>query len=297
MSSIRFYNRYTNQIEEEEIYGEAYLRWTYENLIGRLTLNAIVKRSLFSKWYGWRMSRPSSVRLITPFIDKYKLNTGDFEKPVSQFSSFNDFFYRKLKPNARPVCEAKDQLAFPADGRHLAIGSLGAEQSVYAKGQKFDLYQLVADEKLASRFAGGSLLVSRLCPVDYHRFHSPARGRIVDQRMINGSLFSVSPVALVKNLSYLWENKRVLTLIETEKFGYVAFIAIGATCVGSIVMTKGKGEALDRGAELGYFAFGGSCIITLFERDGVRFTEDLLRESGLSRETYSHFGDTAGTAI
>ena len=295
MSAIQYYNRYSQEVEEEEVYGESYLRWTYETFLGRLALNAFVKRALFSRWYGWRMSRPSSKRLIKPFIRQYNLDTNEFEKSPEAFSSFNDFFYRKLKPQARPVHEDGKAVVFPADGRHLGIGSLGVEEGIYVKGQRLKASQLLGDNRFSKRFDQGAAIISRLCPVDYHRFHSPVSGRIAEQYLANGSLYSVSPIGLRRNLSFLWENKRLVSLIDTEKFGYVAFIAVGATCVGSIKMTRGPGEPLVKGDELGYFAFGGSCVIILFQHGKIKLEQDLLRESKSYREMYSKIGDIAGT--
>jgi len=130
--------------------------------------------------------------------------------------------------------------------------------------------------------------------VDYHRFHAPVSGKLIDQKSISGSLYSVSPIALRRKLSYLWENKRVLTLIETEQWGLVAFVAIGATCVGRIHMTREKGDSVAKGDELGYFAFGGSCVATFFERDRIKLAEDLITHSGQSTEVYSKMGDSLG---
>ena len=294
MSEIRYYNRYSGQEEVEEVYGEAFLRWTYETVPGRTSLWAVARRAAFSKWYGWRMDRPASAAAVQPFIDKYGLDTNEFLEEPASFGSFNEFFYRKLKTEARPVKGGEDTVCLPADARHLGVADLGTVEGIYAKGQRFDVAEFLKDDELARAFQGGVAVISRLCPVDYHRFHSPVSGRIVEQRLINGWLYSVSPIALRRRIGFLWENKRLLSLIETEQLGKVAFVAIGATCVGTIAMTAGKGETVAQGDELGYFAFGGSCVVTLFEPGRIRLTEDLAQSGGLQREVYARVGDVMG---
>lgn len=242
------------------------------------------------------MNKSSSAAKIRPFIAEYGLDESDFLDTVDSYANFNDFFYRKLKPSARPLVEEEGAVALPADARHLGIANLGEVDGLFAKGQFFDVKALLGSVALADRYPRGTAVISRLCPVDYHRFHSPVAGKIVEQRLVNGPLFSVSPIALRKSMGYLWENKRVLTVIETESLGKVCFLAIGATCVGSILMTAKEGDLVEMGDELGYFAFGGSCVITLFERGKVALAEDLLKYGSKQVEVYAKVGDELGTA-
>jgi phosphatidylserine decarboxylase len=130
--------------------------------------------------------------------------------------------------------------------------------------------------------------------VDYHRFHFPVSGTPGPTRLINGPLFSVSPIALGRNLAYLWQNKRTITEIQTESLGTVLMMEIGATCVGTIEQTYQPDVAMLKGAEKGYFAFGGSSTITIFEPGKVELAEDLLRNSAQQIETYALMGDKMG---
>lgn len=291
---IRFLNRYSGEIETEEIYGEGFLRWIYGSPLGKAALHVLVKRAFFSKWYGWRMNSSKSKRKIRPFIRLYCVNTDEFAESVESFRSFNDFFYRKLKPGARPICDGDTSLAFPADGRHLPVVAWGIQDIFYAKGQAFDLSRFLGDERLAQTYTGGNGLISRLCPTDYHRFHSPVSGKIVDRRKIKGTLASVSPIALRRRLGYLWENKRELLLIESDSVGIVAYMAIGATCVGGIEYTRDVGDTLEKGDELGYFAFGGSCVVTLYQSGKLRFEADLHQAKEQGVELYAKVGDRFG---
>lgn len=293
---IEFVNRYTRAVEVEQVYGDRWLRWTYETAAGQLLLALLVRRAMFSRWYGWRMSRPASRRLIEPFIRDYGLDPAEFAEPVAGFASFNEFFSRRLRSGARPVCSGSDDVAFPADGRHLGISDVTAGDQFYAKGQRFDLGRLVGDRALAQRFTGGAMVISRLCPVDYHRFHFPVGGRAAAPVLIPGPLYSVSPIALRRRLECLVENKRARTLIESDATGGVLVVEVGATCVGTIVHTAGAGE-VRRGDEKGYFRFGGSCVITVFEPGRVRLADDLLAAAADGRELYAQVGDRMATAL
>ncbi len=288
METIRYFNRHTLQNETEQVYGEAFLRWTYGNPLGKLALHALVKRHGFSKWYGKRMSKPESASRIQPFIDKYGLDPADFADSPSSFRSFNEFFYRKLKPEARPI--AASPIVFPADGRHLGFADISKIDSFFVKGQTFDLPALLADPTLAEKYAHGSLVLSRLCPVDYHRFHFPASGIPSKTRTLEGPLFSVSPIALARKLAYLWTNKRTITELRTEDFGTILLMEIGATCVGSIHQTFTPGKAVEKGDEKGYFAFGGSSTITIFEPGKIQLAADLLENSAKQIELYARIG-------
>ncbi len=295
MKDIEFYNRYSGQTEKELVYGEPFLKWAYGNPLGKIALHGFIKRAAFSKWYGRRMDSKRSRSKIEPFISDYGLDIEEFAHGAESFSSFNDFFYRKLKTSARPVSE--DPIVFPADGRHLAFANIDKINGFFVKGQTFDIHQLIADDKLSARYAGGSLLLSRLCPVDYHRFHFPVTGKVSSTRLINGPLFSVSPIALKRKLSYLWQNKRTLTTIQTATMGQVLMLEIGATCVGSIQQTYTPGQTVQKGDEKGYFAFGGSSTIVIFEPDTVRFSDDLSNNSQHQIETYARMGDSMGNLI
>lgn len=293
---IQFYNRLTRRLETEAVYGEGPLRFVYESGPGRLALHALVKRALFSHWYGARMDRPASVAKIAPFLKRFDVDTREFADPVASFRTFNEFFYRRLKPSARPITADPDALALPADGRHLVLPDIAACADFFVKGVRFDLAALLDDADLARRYERGSLLISRLCPTDYHRFHFPCDGTPEAPKPIRGSLYSVSPIALMQRPSILWENKRCLTRMRTPAWGEVLLLEVGATCVGSIVHTAPAGRPVRKGDEKGYFRFGGSCFISVFEPGRLEFSTDLLEHSAAGREVYARMGDVAGRA-
>lgn len=292
-SPIQFLNRHTGAIETEAVYGEGFLRFVYENPLGALPLHALVKRGFFSRWYGWRMDQPSSRARVSCFIERYGVDWSEFEKSPGEFTSFNDFFARKLKPGARPIDARDDAIVFPADGRHLAISDATVGGDFFVKGVRFDVAALLGDAELAARFAKGSVLISRLCPLDYHRFHFSCDGTPGALRLINGPLYSVSPIALRRRPTILWENKRFIAVLKTESLGDVLLLEIGATCVGSVTQTYAPGKAVRKGDEKGFFRFGGSSFITIFEPGRVRFADDLLEHSAAGREVYAKMGEAA----
>lgn len=292
---ITYYNRYTSAIETEQVYGEGWLRWAYESGLGQATTSILLKRKLFSWYYGRRMNHVYSGNKVLPFVVDYNLDADEFGKQAWEYKTFNEFFSRSLKPEARPISQDKNDAIFPADGRHLAFQQLENTDGFYVKGQKFGLPELFGSVKRAEPFAGGSMLISRLCPVDYHRFHFPVTGTPRNAKTINGSLYSVSPIALRRQVSYLVQNKRMLTLIESEKFGLVAMFEVGATCVGSIKQLFVDGPLNEKGEEKGLFKFGGSCVITLFQRGRIKLADDLVENSREYREVFAKMGDVLGT--
>ncbi|MGB0372653.1 MAG: phosphatidylserine decarboxylase [Opitutales bacterium] len=285
---IKYWNPYTSRVEDEEVYGEGFVRFAYETSLGRFFLWALVKRAFFSHWYGRKMDRATSAEKVDPFIQQYDIEMGDYVTPEGGFAHFNDFFYRALAPGARPIAESK--AVFPADGRHIGIQEIGSETWLYAKGFQFKLATLLAGTELENVWKGGTGVISRLCPVDYHRFHSPVSGKVVSIMDLEGPLFSVSPIALRRNIDHLLTNKRKIVVIDSPEMGRVAFIPVGATCVGSIVLGVKEGDTIGMGSELGYFRFGGSCVITLFEEGRVNLRSDFASAHCQELELYERMG-------
>ena len=292
---IRYFDRHARCVRTEKVYGERFLKWAYGNPAGRLTVWLVVRRLLFSRIYGWLMRRPASRAKVEPFIRDYGLDPSEFARPPEAFESFDAFFHRRLKNGVRPIGGGDGTAVFPADGRHLVIEQPGRAGDFFVKGERFDLRAFLGDGRLAGEYAAGTLLLSRLCPVDYHRFHFPAGGNAAPPVPIRGGLRSVSPLALRRDPSILWTNKRERTALATRRFGTVQIVEIGATCVGAIHQTYTPGPVA-KGAEKGYFAFGGSCVATLFPPGALRVDADLLEQSAKGREVYARMGERCGSA-
>ena len=295
--SIQIFDRYAGQEVQEAVYGESSLRFAYETSIGRAGTACLFSRPFISRLFGWYMKRPTSARKIRPFVNNYGLNEEEFSRPVEAFESFNAFFCRELRPDARPVDSTPDSVVFPADARHLGFQELGSEERVFVKGQSWDLGKLLGgNAELIRRFSGGSLVLSRLCPVDYHHFHYPVSGTVGPACWLGRRLYSVSPIALRQRLAYLWENLRCLTRIKTDSIGEVCFIEVGATNVGSIRHRPLPPDLkATKGEPKGWFEFGGSSVITLFEPGAVTLSDDLTGCSARGIELYARCGDKMGT--
>ncbi|MBI5380548.1 MAG: phosphatidylserine decarboxylase [Opitutae bacterium] len=293
---IRFYNRYTQTVETEKVAGEGWMRWLYETGSGQLALHLLVRRAALSRLYGWRMNQRYSAHKVLPFILEHEIDDREFAKSPFLFKTFNEFFTRALKPEARPVAEGDDVAVFPADGRHLAFPDVDQAEGFYVKGEKFSLAELLGDAALAEQYAGAAMLISRLCPVDYHRFHFPTAGVPGETQLINGWLYSVSPIALRRNIRYLIANKRMLTRLVSPQFGDVLMIEVGATMVGTIKQLFVSDRAVAKGEEKGLFKIGGSCVITLFPPGRIRFDDDLTACSADGVELFARMGDRLGVA-
>ena len=290
---IKIYNLEKEKFEEEKVCAEGLMRLLYEKRIGSFMVWVLFKRAFFSRLCGlWADSRRSA-KAVFKFIEDNGINTDEMLYAPSNFKTFNEFFTRALADGARPLADC--DVSIPADGRHLLLKNASESDVFFIKGRRFDLSGFLGDAALAERFRGADMLISRLCPADYHRFHYPVSGEIAARKEISGALFSVSPIALVPRLSVLWENKRILNLIDSPSLGLCAFVEIGATNVGSIVNFDKVGAQAVRGAQAGMFKFGGSCVVTLIPKSAnIRWNETLCRMSSQSVECYCKVNTCAG---
>ncbi|NGX50306.1 MAG: Phosphatidylserine decarboxylase proenzyme [Chlamydiae bacterium] len=299
MEEILYRDRESGELREEKVYGRFFLEALYSSrplskVFSLLLLPLIAKLPFFSKLYGKRQSSPKSRAKILPFIESYGVDASEFANPIKSFQSFNDFFIRKLKAEARPLAEGDKVAILPADGRYLVTPDLSAVGDFFVKEKKFDLHRLLQDDALFDRYREGSMVIGRLCPSDYHRFHFPCASLPSNAKPINGPLYSVNPIALKKRISILNENKRSLTQLQTKYFGNILYIEVGATFVGAIRQTYTPEVQCKKGAEKGYFEFGGSCLILLFQPETITFDQDLLDASLEQIETKANFGDSLG---
>ncbi len=299
MPEITYVDRLTKKEEKEKVYGQVFLKMLYgkgflSRLFSSFALPLFSRVSFLSKLYGALQKSRLTRRKVKPFIEAYHIDPLEFALPVEAFNSFNDFFIRKLKKEVRPVAQGEDVLILPADARYLVFPDISKADGFWVKGQKFTLKELLQDDALAAKFEGGSMVMARLCPVDYHRFHFPCDNVPRESRLINGPLFSVNPIALKRNIRIISENKRMVTVLESERFGSILYLEIGATYVGSIHQTYTAQKPARKGDEKGYFAFGGSCLVLLFEPNRVVFDADLLQASARKMEVRGLLGQSLG---
>lgn len=286
---ITYWNRRTGQREQELVYGEGALRWMYETAPGRALGDRVVSRRWVSALYGAVQSSGWSTRKIAPFVSTFDIPMEEYEP--QPYTSFNDFFIRRFRPEARPFTTSPRELAAFAEARYFAMERLDPADRFPVKGIALSAAELLGDATLAAPFAHGPAFIARLCPVDYHRFHFPDGGRIIAAARRAGPLHSVNPVALHFRPDILITNERQVTVLNTDHFGRLAYVEVGATMVGKIVQTHDARSRFERGNEKGYFLFGGSTVVVLGEPGAWRPDEDLLAQSRGGQETLVRLGE------
>ncbi|SDG66715.1 phosphatidylserine decarboxylase [Desulfosporosinus hippei] len=294
---IKFYNRKNKSYEIEQVAGEKVLNWTYSSPLGMNLLEAVIKKKMCSSLYGWYLDRRISKNKINPFIEKFNIDMSIAEKNSQDYLSFNDFFYRKLKPTARVVDSDRNSLVSFGDGKLFAYENIDLERLVQVKGLTYSLKELIKNPQVAEKYQKGTCLILRLCPTDYHRYHFIDSGTCEDTEKIKGAYYSVNPVALRKVKKLFCENKREWSTFHSDHFGDVLYVEVGATCVGSIIQTYTPQKPLKRGDEKGYFKFGGSTVILFFQSNKVKIDEDIVEQTKLGYESYVLLGERVGTKI
>ena len=291
---IQVYNRKTNKYDTEDVAGGKYIKWTYESPIGKSFLELFIKRKLFSKLYGNYFDSKLSTKKINSFIRNFNIDTDIFINDPSDFKSFNDFFIRKLIPEARPINKEKNILISPGDGRLLAYTNIDINSLIQVKGITYSLSELLEDNPIANEYAGGTCLVLRLCPIDYHRLHFIDNGIPEKSNIIKGNYYSVNPTALERIPKLYCQNKREWSIFHSENFDDVIIMEVGATCVGSIVQSYEPNKKVSKGDEKGYFKFGGSTTILFFKPNTVNIDDDILIQSSFGFETQVIMGEKIG---
>lgn len=301
--TIELIDRATGMVIKENMPG--YLKMAMKSLftggLGRsVGLSSAMLKSFraLSVKRGKKWGAPESKSEIPAFVQLHNLNLDEVEKPVKDYASMNEFFARRLRDGARPI-EGKADPAVavsPADCRLTVWPTIMDATEIWIKGDKFTIENLLGPRaELASQFFDGSLVIARLAPQDYHRWHIPVDGRIVRKTDIDGELLTVNPIAINQNVNVYTMNKRAIVEIDSPTFGLVVLIPVGATMVGSIQYLKGEGP-VTKGEEHGYFEFGGSTVLLLFQRGKINFDEDLVKNSKRKLETLVRVNTRIGAA-
>jgi phosphatidylserine decarboxylase len=263
------------------------LRFFYQTVPGRGLLK-VATRPLVSKLGGAVLDAPPSRHGVGPFIRRHGMDMSRF--CPREYRSFNDFFTRRLRNNPFPPEDAP-LLRAPCDGK-LSLYPVGAATSFSVKHTRYRLAELLEDSKLAAAYSGGFCAVFRLTPEDFHRYHFVDDGVIWRHRAIPGVLHTVRPLAHAGEPVFL-RNAREVTVLDTAHFGRVTQIEVGALLVGKICNHQYTG-AFRRGEEKGFFAFGGSTVILLFEPDTVRWDSGVLQATAGGRECPLRVGTVLG---
>lgn len=287
---VRYVDRDSGQIKTEKIAGEKWLIWLYNNPVGEASLWTLAKRKIASSYFGNQMNEPGSAENIELFIKEFQVDM-NIAQP-QKYHSFNEFFVRKLKPESRPIAGDSSVVVSPADGKVLAYDNL-SNSDFYIKGYRFDVSSFLNNAELAKKYENGTLLIFRLAPPDYHRYHFPIGGLTAENIKIEGDYYSVNPLALRKKAEIFWLNKREYTLIKNPLFGDVIMSEVGATFVGSMQKTY-KGNVVYKGEEKGYFKFGGSTVVLIFEPNKIKVDADLINLTKKNLEVSIRMGEQIG---
>ena len=226
--------------------------------------------------------------LIRWFVGKYGVNMDEAANPdIASYTSFNDFFTRPLREDARPLAVA--DFVCPVDGAISQFGDIDDHHIFQAKGHKFTTAELVGgDEQLAAHFQHGYFANLYLSPKDYHRIHMPCDGRLTRMIYVPGKLFSVNPTTARGVPGLFARNERVVCVFESEEHGPFVMTLVGATIVGSMATVwhgvvnpprmprifewkyEDRHVVLKKGEEMGRFLLG-STVVMLFEKSGLQF--------------------------
>jgi phosphatidylserine decarboxylase len=283
----------------ETVLGDRLLRLAYSRPVHPLLAMIAFRTGWLTRLLGWYADRPLSRGRIPRVIDQLAIDTTEFAEPPESFASFNDFFIRRLKPDARPFAADPQIICSPADCRLLAFAAVNETTNFPVKGLAFNVSGLLGidpEAELAQEFAGATVVVCRLSPADYHRYHFPAAGRVIDEWRVGRKYDSVHPVALASGLPVFSHNIRHVWQLDLEPSGPAAFVEVGAFGVGRIVQTH-QGRSFHKMDEKGYFAFGGSTIVLLFRAGTVKLDEDLLRNTRENSETLVRAGETIARTL
>ncbi|WP_433587210.1 archaetidylserine decarboxylase [Providencia alcalifaciens] len=267
----------------------------------KIRLQFMLPKQGLTQLAGWFASR--NVGFVTQwaiklFAKAYKVNMNEAQKSeLTAYSTFNDFFIRTLKDDARPIVAAEHQLAQPADGAVSQLGSIDNDLIFQAKGHNYTIEALLAGQyELADKFRNGDFITTYLSPSDYHRVHMPCDGLLTEMIYVPGDLFSVNPLTAANVPNLFARNERLICVFDTP-FGAMVQILVGATIVGSIdtvwsgcVNPQREGVIkrwtypeqdeegaifLRKGEEMGLFKLG-STVINLFEPNKIRFNASLI---------------------
>ncbi len=296
MAPILLYNRETNSIEEETLFEKDIMNFFFGSRLGFLLTELVLKHRWATEFYARRMRGAKSRSKIRTFIENYGIDVDEIERPVESFNSFNEFFIRKLKPEARPIDRDPKHLISIADCR-LSVYDI-REGAVYpVKAKSFTIAEVIGDEKIAAKYIGGLCLIFRLAPVDYHRFcyvDDCEQSAVV---VINGFYRSVHPLSLRRMKAVFTENRRQYCILKTANFDEVIDIDVGATSVGCIVQHHPQGGFFCRGEEKGYFEFGGSTVVLLLKPGVAKVDDDIAEYSARGVETIVRYGEKIGNRV
>jgi len=304
-------NSMTTEVQTTEIARETGQIYSWPHLASVLHMNAIhvIQTEKCNEDYTKILTTDGAKQaaIYDPWIAPYKVNMSVFKYPdYRNYSTVNDWFKRELSPDPyysqRPIAQYLNQsiIVSPCDARVMVFPNVTSNMSLWIKGDKFSVTDLLGGYTDRSKnFINGALVILRLARQDYHRFHLPVTAYINETFFLGGTLYSVGFDAIRSNNEVLY-NQRVVTYLDTKSYaniGTVAYVAVGAACVGSVFMEHSTNTFVLKGDQLGYFQFGGSTIVLIFQPNTIQFSSDLIFQSSRQVESLVRVGQEIGTVI
>lgn len=251
----------------------------------------ILPRRQVSQWVGRLCDMPLppavSRAVVGGYSRVYRVDMSQVQSRATPYGSFDEFFTRPLTDNARPVASNDNELVSPADGMLQSTGPIESDGAIIVKKQHYNAARLLNDSELAAQLHGGQFAVVYLSPRDYHRVHAPTSGRITEIRGIGGELFPVNSLGQKCTPTLLQDNKRVVVRIDTDTFGPVVVVMVGALIVGRITVPmlpteRDVSEAtylldpawmVEKGQQIGTFHLGSTAVVLVGKHaNGARAT-------------------------
>lgn len=267
------------------------IHFLYETLPGRVLLRPLVTPA-FSKFAGYLLETKLSSFAVTPFVKANHISLSECE--MQQFDSFNQFFKRKLRRNARQIVRDEGAFISPCDAR-LSVYPIMNNSHFTIKNTPYTVAELLKDEHLSKTFEGGTLWLFRLSVDDYHRYIYPITGRKSHNRYIAGRFHTVNPLANDYYPIYK-ENSREYCLIKGHSTTLL-MMEVGALMVGKIENLNKHASYVKRGSEKGNFAFGGSTIIVLTKKGAVTPEPLFIENTRKHIETKVLLGQRVGSFL
>ena len=262
------------------------LDFLYNKAFGRFILK-ILYNTWVSKFVGFVLNRRISCLFIKKYVRNNDIDLSLYED--RKYKSFNDFFSRKL----RKMNKKSDKKDFVANcDCKISVYEISDKLILNVKKSKYNVEELVQDKDLAKEYKDGLCIVYRLEPSNYHRYIFVDDGKMLEHKVIKGKLHTVNPIVYDKYQVFT-ENTREVSVLETDNFGKIVQIEVGALCVGKI--RNNYPDKFKRYDEKGYFEFGGSTIIHLIKK--VKLDEEIINNTKSNIETRVSVGDIIGEAL
>lgn len=236
--------------------------------------------------WGSYLDSPASAEHVDTFRTNPAFRWDDYMPPPSGYRTFNQFFARHVRPGRRPVASPSDDriVVSPADANFIGAWRIAEDSTIFVvepvldvKGMRWSIEQLLEGSEFAERFAGGVFTHSALRTFDYHRWHAPVEGKVLEARILQGQAWlDVRAVEVgvgrrrkvlraMEGTGYQFVQTRGVVILDSP-VGLVACLPVGMAQVSSVVITAEAGSHIRKGEELGYFQFGGSDFVMVFER-------------------------------